>query len=178
MALPCPSLCERVRERGRHREGGRAAAALQCPQGPLPACLHLTPSAHCCLWLNTKTSWLESQPCQTAKGRATVCGSYHPVTCILPIQPLLLLDNNTTPFIKKTTFSITVMALSTSPWTFPLALALPLALTALCWAPTPVLGGCPSACRCSFAMLQCLEPDGIASIPALAPQESENVTEM
>ncbi|XP_067093920.1 high affinity nerve growth factor receptor [Osmerus mordax] len=70
------------------------------------------------------------------------------------------------------------MALSTSPWTFPLALALPLALTALCWAPTPVLGGCPSACRCSFAMLQCLEPDGIASIPALAPQESENVTEI
>ncbi|KAL0171374.1 hypothetical protein M9458_031685, partial [Cirrhinus mrigala] len=41
----------------------------------------------------------------------------------------------------------------------------------------PALSGCPSACRCSFAMLQCLEPDGITSIPALAAQESENVTE-
>ncbi|KAL0171373.1 hypothetical protein M9458_031684, partial [Cirrhinus mrigala] len=41
----------------------------------------------------------------------------------------------------------------------------------------PALSGCPSACRCSFAMLQCLEPDGITSIPALAVQESENVTE-
>uniref|UniRef100_A0A3Q4GGD4 Tyrosine-protein kinase receptor n=1 Tax=Neolamprologus brichardi TaxID=32507 RepID=A0A3Q4GGD4_NEOBR len=38
-------------------------------------------------------------------------------------------------------------------------------------------GGCPSACRCSFAMLQCLEPNGITSIPPLALQESENVTE-
>ncbi|XP_042629081.1 high affinity nerve growth factor receptor-like [Cyprinus carpio] len=42
----------------------------------------------------------------------------------------------------------------------------------------PALSGCPSACRCSFAMLQCLEPDGISSIPALAAQESENVTEI
>ncbi|KAI2654930.1 hypothetical protein H4Q32_017225 [Labeo rohita] len=42
----------------------------------------------------------------------------------------------------------------------------------------PALSGCPSACRCSFAMLQCLEPDGITSIPALAAQESENVTEI
>lgn len=38
--------------------------------------------------------------------------------------------------------------------------------------------GCPGACRCSFAMLQCLEADGITSIPVLAQQESENVTEM
>ncbi|KAL7840234.1 hypothetical protein AOLI_G00255570, partial [Acnodon oligacanthus] len=50
-----------------------------------------------------------------------------------------------------------------------LALMLPLA--------KPALSGCPGACRCSFAMLQCLEEDGITSIPALAPQESENVTE-
>ncbi|XP_073780681.1 high affinity nerve growth factor receptor isoform X1 [Danio rerio] len=42
----------------------------------------------------------------------------------------------------------------------------------------PVWSGCPSACRCSFAMLQCLESDGITSIPALAAQESENVTEI
>ncbi|KAL1258726.1 hypothetical protein QQF64_009303, partial [Cirrhinus molitorella] len=42
----------------------------------------------------------------------------------------------------------------------------------------PAWSGCPSACRCSFAMLQCLEPDGITSIPALAAQESENVTEI
>ncbi|KAM6967923.1 high affinity nerve growth factor receptor [Aplochiton taeniatus] len=48
----------------------------------------------------------------------------------------------------------------------------------LCLAPSPSLGGCPSACRCSFAMLQCLEADGITSIPMLAPQESENVTEI
>ncbi|XP_017564232.1 high affinity nerve growth factor receptor isoform X1 [Pygocentrus nattereri] len=51
-----------------------------------------------------------------------------------------------------------------------LALMLPLA--------KPALSGCPGACRCSFAMLQCLEEDGITSIPALAPQESENVTEI
>nr|XP_057908877.1 high affinity nerve growth factor receptor isoform X2 [Doryrhamphus excisus] len=56
----------------------------------------------------------------------------------------------------------------------PLALAL--ALVSL--APALSLGGCPSACRCFVTMLQCLEPDGIASIPALAPQESENVTEI
>ncbi|ROL41424.1 High affinity nerve growth factor receptor [Anabarilius grahami] len=42
----------------------------------------------------------------------------------------------------------------------------------------PALSGCPIACRCSFAMLQCLEQDGITSIPALAPQEGENVTEI
>lgn len=44
-------------------------------------------------------------------------------------------------------------------------------------APAPVLGGCPSSCRCSFTVL-CLEPDGITRIPTLSPQESENVTEM
>ncbi|KAJ0066689.1 hypothetical protein NL108_018256 [Boleophthalmus pectinirostris] len=38
--------------------------------------------------------------------------------------------------------------------------------------------GCPSACRCSFAMVQCLEPDGLSMVPALAPLESENVTEI
>lgn len=60
-----------------------------------------------------------------------------------------------------------------------LALSLPLVLALLTLVPAPILGGCPKACRCSFAMLQCLEPlPGIASIPALAPQESENVTEM
>ncbi|KAM6995533.1 high affinity nerve growth factor receptor [Tautogolabrus adspersus] len=58
------------------------------------------------------------------------------------------------------------------------ALVLPLVLTFLSLAPLPTLGGCPSACRCSFAMLQCLEPDGITSIPTLALQESENVTEI
>ncbi|CAG00932.1 unnamed protein product [Tetraodon nigroviridis] len=31
---------------------------------------------------------------------------------------------------------------------------------------------------CSFAMIQCLEADGITSIPTLSPQESENVTEI
>ncbi|XP_035527936.1 high affinity nerve growth factor receptor [Morone saxatilis] len=64
----------------------------------------------------------------------------------------------------------------------PRALALPwctsLVLALLSLAPVPTLGGCPSACRCSFAMLQCLEPNGITSIPALARQESENVTEI
>ncbi|XP_044063722.1 high affinity nerve growth factor receptor isoform X2 [Siniperca chuatsi] len=59
-----------------------------------------------------------------------------------------------------------------------LALLLPVALALLSLAPVPTFGGCPSACRCSFAMLQCLEPDGITSIPALALQESENVTEI
>ncbi|XP_076592954.1 high affinity nerve growth factor receptor isoform X1 [Chaetodon auriga] len=58
----------------------------------------------------------------------------------------------------------------------PRALALVLALLSL--APAPILGGCPSACRCSFAMLQCVEPDGISSIPVLATQESENMTEI
>ncbi|XP_059195544.1 high affinity nerve growth factor receptor isoform X2 [Centropristis striata] len=59
-----------------------------------------------------------------------------------------------------------------------LALPLPLVLALLSLAPASTLGGCPMACRCSFAMLQCLEPNGIASIPALAQQESENVTEI
>ncbi|XP_028280765.1 high affinity nerve growth factor receptor isoform X2 [Parambassis ranga] len=62
----------------------------------------------------------------------------------------------------------------------PRALALlpSLVLTLLSLAPAPTSGGCPSACRCSFAMLQCLEPNGITSIPPLVPQESENVTEI
>ncbi|XP_030637236.1 high affinity nerve growth factor receptor [Chanos chanos] len=55
-----------------------------------------------------------------------------------------------------------------------MALVLTMVLTQV----VPTLSGCPGACRCSFAMLQCLEYDGIASIPALAPQESENVTEI
>uniref|UniRef100_A0A087XXX7 receptor protein-tyrosine kinase n=1 Tax=Poecilia formosa TaxID=48698 RepID=A0A087XXX7_POEFO len=59
-----------------------------------------------------------------------------------------------------------------------LALLSPLVLALLSLSPAPALGGCPSACRCSFAMLQCLEPNGISSIPPLALQESENVTEM
>ncbi|XP_076006334.1 high affinity nerve growth factor receptor [Genypterus blacodes] len=54
-------------------------------------------------------------------------------------------------------------------------LHLHVAVALLSLAPAPTLGGCPSACRCSFAMLQCLEPDGIVSIPS---QESENVTEI
>ncbi|XP_056300641.1 high affinity nerve growth factor receptor isoform X2 [Pseudoliparis swirei] len=58
-----------------------------------------------------------------------------------------------------------------APWALALAAALSLA-------PAPSSGGCPAACRCSFAMLQCLEPNGIAGIPALASQESENVTEI
>ncbi|XP_029958100.1 high affinity nerve growth factor receptor isoform X2 [Salarias fasciatus] len=44
--------------------------------------------------------------------------------------------------------------------------------------PAPALGGCPSACRCSFAVLQCLQTDGITSIPPLAQQEGDNVTEI
>ncbi|XP_019719297.1 high affinity nerve growth factor receptor [Hippocampus comes] len=56
-----------------------------------------------------------------------------------------------------------------------LVLALPLLLSL---APAPTLEGCPSACRCSFAMLQCLEPNGITGVPALVAQESENVTEI
>lgn len=59
-----------------------------------------------------------------------------------------------------------------------LSLHLHLVVALLSLAPAPASGGCPSACRCSFAMLQCLEPDGIDSIPALVAQESENVTEM
>ncbi|KAL6109646.1 ntrk1 [Pungitius sinensis] len=58
------------------------------------------------------------------------------------------------------------------------ALLLALALALLGLSPAPASGGCPAACRCSFAMLQCLEPDGIAGVPPLAPQESENVTEI
>ncbi|KAJ8398382.1 hypothetical protein AAFF_G00426370 [Aldrovandia affinis] len=52
-----------------------------------------------------------------------------------------------------------------------------LALMLLCLAP-PAQCGCLGACRCSFATLQCVEPNSMASIPVLAPQESENVTEM
>lgn len=78
----------------------------------------------------------------------------------------------TSPLVLKRTFLSMTVAPSA------LALPLPLVLTLLSLAPMPTLGGCPSACRCSFAMLQCLEPDGITNIPALAPQESENVTEM
>ncbi|XP_058503526.1 high affinity nerve growth factor receptor isoform X2 [Solea solea] len=59
-----------------------------------------------------------------------------------------------------------------------LALHLSLVLALLSLAPPPTSGGCPSTCRCSFAMLQCLEPDGLASIPILPAQESENVTEI
>ncbi|XP_023186680.1 high affinity nerve growth factor receptor isoform X1 [Xiphophorus maculatus] len=59
-----------------------------------------------------------------------------------------------------------------------LALLSPLVLVLLSLSPAPTLGGCPSACRCSSAMLQCLEPNGISSIPPLALQESENVTEI
>ncbi|XP_022046148.1 high affinity nerve growth factor receptor [Acanthochromis polyacanthus] len=59
-----------------------------------------------------------------------------------------------------------------------LVLLLPLELALLSLAPAPSLGGCPSACRCSFTMLQCLEPNGITSIPLLVQQESENVTEI
>ncbi|XP_072249676.1 high affinity nerve growth factor receptor [Leuresthes tenuis] len=59
-----------------------------------------------------------------------------------------------------------------------LALLLPLMLTVLSLSPAPTLGGCPSACRCFFAMLQCMEFNGITSIPSLAQQESENVTEI
>ncbi|XP_042279935.1 high affinity nerve growth factor receptor [Thunnus maccoyii] len=70
------------------------------------------------------------------------------------------------------------MAEGTASLAAPLTLALPLVLTLFSLAPEPALGGCPSACRCSFAMLQCLELDGITSIPALAQQESENVTEI
>ncbi|KAF7661423.1 hypothetical protein LDENG_00260310 [Lucifuga dentata] len=65
-----------------------------------------------------------------------------------------------------------------APPALALSLPLHLVITLLSLASAPALGGCPSACRCSFAMLQCLEPDGISSIPALAPQESENVTEI
>ncbi|XP_010883640.2 high affinity nerve growth factor receptor isoform X2 [Esox lucius] len=65
------------------------------------------------------------------------------------------------------------VVMGSSPREVPLALVL-LALSVAASA----LGGCPFACRCSFAMLQCLEPDGIATIPALAPQESENITEI
>ncbi|XP_035811316.1 high affinity nerve growth factor receptor isoform X2 [Amphiprion ocellaris] len=59
-----------------------------------------------------------------------------------------------------------------------LVLLLPLELALLSLAPASTLGGCPSACRCSFTMLQCLEPNGITSIPLLVQQESENVTEI
>ncbi|KAK2845005.1 hypothetical protein Q5P01_011664 [Channa striata] len=59
-----------------------------------------------------------------------------------------------------------------------LALLPPLALALLSLAPARTLGGCPSACRCSFATLLCLEPDGISSVPTLAAQESENMTEI
>ncbi|KAL4646790.1 high affinity nerve growth factor receptor [Arapaima gigas] len=44
--------------------------------------------------------------------------------------------------------------------------------------PVPAFGGCPEACRCSFTSLQCLEPNRVASISALAPQDSENVTDI
>ncbi|XP_067367080.1 high affinity nerve growth factor receptor isoform X2 [Channa argus] len=59
-----------------------------------------------------------------------------------------------------------------------LALLPPLVLALLSLATVRTLGGCPSACRCSFATLLCLEPDGIGSIPTLAAQESENMTEI
>lgn len=59
-----------------------------------------------------------------------------------------------------------------------LALFPPLVLALLHLAPTHTLGICPSACRCSFATLLCVETDAITSIPTLAAQESENMTEM
>ncbi|XP_077576279.1 high affinity nerve growth factor receptor [Stigmatopora nigra] len=57
------------------------------------------------------------------------------------------------------------------------ALTLALAL-ALALGPAPSQEGCPSACRCFSATLQCLEPDGVSAVPTLTPQESENVTEI
>ncbi|XP_075899433.1 high affinity nerve growth factor receptor [Nelusetta ayraudi] len=60
-----------------------------------------------------------------------------------------------------------------------LPLLLPLALVLALLGPLPpAWAGCPQACRCSFFMLLCLESDGIASVSALAPAESENVTEI
>ncbi|XP_051576014.1 high affinity nerve growth factor receptor isoform X1 [Myxocyprinus asiaticus] len=56
--------------------------------------------------------------------------------------------------------------------------SVPLVVVLLLFLVAPSQSGCPGACRCSFAMLQCLEVDGITNIPALAPQESENVTEI
>ncbi|XP_028326439.1 high affinity nerve growth factor receptor isoform X2 [Gouania willdenowi] len=53
-----------------------------------------------------------------------------------------------------------------------------LALVLLALTPAPAWAGCPMACRCSFTMLTCLEPNGISSIPLLTPQEGENVTEI
>ncbi|XP_026227144.1 high affinity nerve growth factor receptor isoform X4 [Anabas testudineus] len=59
-----------------------------------------------------------------------------------------------------------------------LAILPPLVLALLHLAPVLTLGICPSACRCSFATLLCVETDSITSIPTLAVQESENMTEI
>ncbi|XP_048881275.1 high affinity nerve growth factor receptor isoform X2 [Brienomyrus brachyistius] len=42
----------------------------------------------------------------------------------------------------------------------------------------PVLFGCPDACRCSFTSLNCLDPDRLTGAPVLAPQDSENITDI
>ncbi|XP_069041351.1 high affinity nerve growth factor receptor [Lepisosteus oculatus] len=62
------------------------------------------------------------------------------------------------------------MALGFAGWGTLVLAMLSLALPAFC--------SCPNSCRCSYATLQCFEPNSITSIPALPYQESENVTEI
>ncbi|XP_023657196.2 high affinity nerve growth factor receptor isoform X1 [Paramormyrops kingsleyae] len=53
-----------------------------------------------------------------------------------------------------------------------------LASLALLGLVVPALCGCPDACRCSFTSLNCLDPNRLTGVPVLAPQDSENITDI
>lgn len=174
--LSCPSL-HRGGEEGRGRKREAAAHYHHVPRGPLPACLPAPPAAQYSCGSVPDPDQLGSQPCQRATRRATVCESSLSLFARLFIRwTTQTLTPTTAAKPLRWCWEDPLLSMAVAPWA--LALPLPLVLTLLSLAPAPTLGGCPAACRCSFAMLQCLEPDGITSIPALAPQESENVTEM
>lgn len=173
--LPLPSFT--VEERKGEGEGEREKlqpTTTMSPEAPLLAC----PS--CCsvqLWLSTRP-W--------PAGILTLPESHEKSHCVWELLASLAASSLSEPSrhwlhlqlpnVSACAEKILFLSMAVAPRAQ--ALTLPLVLALLSLAPAPILGGCPLACRCSFAMLQCLEPDGITSIPALAPQESENVTEM
>lgn len=171
--LPLPSFM--VEERKREGEREAAAHYHHVPRGLLLGC----PS--CCsvqLWLSTRPwpAGILTLP-QSQKKSHSVWELIASLAAFSQGELHRHWRHLQLPNLSARAEKILYLSMAVAPRA--LALPLPLVLALLTLAPAPILGGCPKACRCSFAMLQCLEPvPGIASIPALAPQESENVTEM
>lgn len=154
-------------EEGRGRKREAAAHYHHVPRGPL-ACLPLLLLSTAVTQYQTLTSW-DLNPAGEPREE--------PLCVRAPRLSRCLFIKRTKPTLTPST-AAKPLCLSMAVAARAQALTLPLVLALLSLAPAPILGGCPLACRCSFAILQCLEPDGITSIPVLAPQESENVTEM